>query len=145
MASHRKALAIKPGYAKVWNNLKFAARALQFSKAGGNGVAQASASEFDDAPRTNVGYAMHQFYLAGFRPHEAGECFEKIIAGLPPMAEQTIPIDGASHMADRAHIDPAQFKRSGSYQLLRAGMHDRWDVQTELGTYPHMLEPLSSL
>ena len=46
-------------------------------------------------------------------------------------------------MAERFNTDHGQFKRSGSYQLLHAGLVDRWHVLNELGDYPHMLEPLS--
>jgi len=35
-----------------------------------------------------------------------------------------------------------QFKHSGSYLFLRAGLLDRWDVLTEFKDYPYMLSPL---
>ena len=46
-------------------------------------------------------------------------------------------------MAERFNTDHGQFKRSESYQLLHAGMVDRWNVLNEVGDYPYMLEPLS--
>ena len=52
-------------------------------------------------------------------------------------------MDFEEMMAERSNTDHGQFKRSGSYQLLRAGMVDRWDVLNELGDYPNMLELLS--
>jgi hypothetical protein len=41
------------------------------------------------------------------------------------------------------NVDQEQFKKQGSYQLLRAGLIDRWNVLDELGDYPYMLVPLS--
>jgi hypothetical protein len=52
-------------------------------------------------------------------------------------------LDFERTMAERLNTDHGQFKRSGSYKLLHAGMVDRWNVLNEFGDYPHMLEPLS--
>ena len=45
-------------------------------------------------------------------------------------------------MAGRIDMDPEQFMRSGSYQLLRAGIEARRRVLDERGDYPYMLTPL---
>ena len=52
-------------------------------------------------------------------------------------------LDFEKTIAERSNIDHGQFKKNGTFQLLRAGLMDRWDVLDELGDYPHMLEPLS--
>ena len=51
-------------------------------------------------------------------------------------------MDFEKAMADRSSIDYDQFTRNGTYQLLRAGFVDRWDVLNQFGDYPHMLMPL---
>ena len=45
-------------------------------------------------------------------------------------------------MLEKSKVDPAQFKHSGSYLLLRASLIDRWEVLNEFKTYPHLLSPL---
>ena len=52
-------------------------------------------------------------------------------------------LDFKRTMAERLNTDHGQFKRSESYQLLHAGLVDRWNVLNEFGDYPHMLVPLS--
>ena len=54
-------------------------------------------------------------------------------------------LDFEKAMAKRLNIDHEQFKNYGSYQLLHAGLVDRWNVLDELGEYPHMLKPLPIL
>ncbi len=45
-------------------------------------------------------------------------------------------------MSESSGIEPVQFKRGGSYLLLRASLQDRWNVLNELKDYPHMIRPL---
>ena len=137
IASYHNTLAIKPDDAVAWNNLKFATKALMFSKAGGDRTVKAGTNGLNDAARATVSYAIHQFYLAGFRPHEADESYEKIIAALPPTAEQTIPINGAgrgetgvSRLPDKV-VALLHFGRSGSGLL-----HSLIDGHPEISTLP---------
>jgi len=51
-------------------------------------------------------------------------------------------LDFETVMSERSKIDPAQFKRSGTYLLLRASFMDRWEVLNEFKEYPHLLSPL---
>ena len=70
----------------------------------------------------------------GYR--EAGpEQFQKDLKKIRPLLDEM--------MAERSNTHHGQFKRGGSYQLLRAGMVDRWDILNELRDYPNMLELLS--
>ena len=137
VASYHKALVINPDYAAVWNNLKFVAKVLQFSKAGGDREGDAGASGLNDSARAAVGYALHQFYLAGFRPHEADESYEKIVAALPPMAGQTIPINGGGRRETEEFQLPNKlvallhFGRSGTGLL-----HSLIDGHPEISTLP---------
>ena len=79
------------------------------------------------------------FGIDGELPPAAGHDvdFEKEIR---PLLDDML--DFEKTMAARSNIDHGQFKQNGTYQLLRAGLVDRWEVLNELGTYPHMLTPL---
>ena len=69
------------------------------------------------------------------------EQFQKDLKEVRPLIEDMLDFEKA--MAKRLNVDHDKFKRQGSYQLLRAGLIDRWNVLNELGDYPHMLTPLS--
>jgi len=137
VASCHKALAINPEYAEAWSNLTFATKALQFSKDGGGLVGGVGVNGLSDVARSTIGYAIHQFYLAGFRPHEADESYQKITAALPAKAEQEIPINGAdrgettlSRRPDKV-VALLSFGRSGTGLL-----HSLIDGHPEISTLP---------
>ncbi len=67
--------------------------------------------------------------------------FARDLKEIPPLLDDML--DFEKRLVERSNMDPAQFKRSGSYLLLRAGLMDRWNVLKEVGDYPHMLTPLS--
>jgi hypothetical protein len=67
--------------------------------------------------------------------------FQKDLKEIWPLIDDMLDFEKA--MAERLNLDQEQFKKQGSYLLLRAGMIDRWNVLDELGDYPHMLVPLS--
>jgi len=69
------------------------------------------------------------------------EQFQKGLKEIRPLIDDML--DFKKDMANRLDIDHEQFKRQSSYQLLRAGMIDRWNVLDELNDYPHMITPLS--
>ena len=66
--------------------------------------------------------------------------FEKDLKEIRPLFEDMLDFEKA--MSEKSKIDPAQFKRSGNYLLLRAGFMDRWNVLNEFKGYPHLLSPL---
>ena len=66
--------------------------------------------------------------------------FEKDLKAIRPLFDELL--DFETVMSEKSKIDPAQFKRSGAYLLLRASLIDRWDVLNELKDYPHLLSPL---
>jgi hypothetical protein len=76
----------------------------------------------------------------GYRESEP-EQFQKDLKEIRPLIDDMLDFEKA--MAKRLNVDHEKFKRKGSYQLLRAGLIDRWNVLDELGDYPHMLAPLS--
>jgi tetratricopeptide (TPR) repeat protein len=137
VASYRKALAIKPDYAEAWNNLMFAAKALQFSKGDGDRAADAGTKGLNDAARATVNYAIHQYYQAKFRPHEADKAVQKALAALPPKVDEEVHIDGSDHkpatppaLADKV-IGMLNLGRSGSGLL-----HSLVDSHPEVSTLP---------
>ena len=69
------------------------------------------------------------------------EQFQKDLKEVRPLIDDMLDFEKA--MAKRLNVDHDKFKRQGSYQLLRGGLMDRWNVLNELGDSPHMLTPLS--
>ncbi len=66
--------------------------------------------------------------------------FRKNLAAIRPQLDDLLDFEIV--LAEQSGTDPAQFKQSGSYRLLRAALLDRWQVLDELGDYPGMLTPL---
>ncbi len=136
VTSFHRALAIKPGYPEAWNNLKYVAKVLQFTEFGGNQIEEISVNGLNADARSSIDFALQQFYLARFRPHEADESFEKTIAMLPPKAEQSIEIKNVGHgdtgerLADKV-VALLHFGRSGTGLL-----HSLIDGHREISTLP---------
>ena len=110
-------------------------------------------SPFDEAPiRRAVGTLFGEkdqfvlrtlFYPFNVRfgygePDSAG--FKKNLKEIRPLLEDLL--DFETVLSKRMEIDPAQFKRSGTYLQLRASFMDRWDALNQFGEYPGMLTPL---
>ena len=66
--------------------------------------------------------------------------FEKDLKAIRTLFDELLDFEKV--MSEKLEIDSAQFKRSGSYLLLRAGFMDRWDVLNEFKDYPHLLSPI---
>ena len=137
VASYHEAIAIAPDSSEVWNNLKFATKALMFSQAGGGRTGRGGANRLNDAALATVDYTLQQFYLDGFRPHQADESFEKVFAALPTMADEAIPIGGTGHQPAGPALLPDKmvallaFGRSGTGLL-----HSLIDGHPEISTLP---------
>jgi hypothetical protein len=135
--SYHKALVTKPDHAEAWNNFKLATRALRFLNGDGDRAAMGGGDGLDEAARASIGYAMHKFYLAGFRPHEADAPFANLVAALPSVAKQTISIDGAGDgKAENSYLPDALVAllligRSGTGLL-----HSLIDGHPEVSTLP---------
>ena len=63
--------------------------------------------------------------------------FKKNLKEIRPLLDDLL--DFETVLSERLEIDPAQFKRSGTYRMLRASFLDRWDVLNQFGDYPGML------
>ncbi len=66
--------------------------------------------------------------------------FVKDLKAIRPLLDDMFDFEIA--ISERSQVDPARFKRRGSYMLLRSGLMDRWNILNEFGDYPHMLMPL---
>jgi len=137
VVSYRKALAIKPDYKGAWNNLKFAVKALQASNSGEDGNTEPGAEELSTDTHASINLALQQFYLDGFRPHEADESFEKVIAALPALVDEAIPVNekgnqpaAIAQLPDKM-IALLHFGRSGTGLL-----HSLIDGHSEITTLP---------
>ena len=93
-----------------------------------------------DTDRLVLGTLFYPFSVRfGYREPDP-EQFRKDLAKIRPLLDDLL--DFEKTMAERSNLDHGQFKRNGNYQLLRAGLVERWEVLDELGDYPDMLEPL---
>ena len=138
VTSYHKALAIKPDFAEAWNNLKLATKAFQFS--------EAQQDRKDDlfykgglshAARATTDFAMLEYYLDRFRPHEVDESFRKAMAALPPKIDEEVTENGTNHRPANPPQLPDKlvallhFGRSGTGFL-----HSLIDGHPEISTLP---------
>jgi tetratricopeptide (TPR) repeat protein len=137
VASYHKALAIKPDYAETWNNLNLVTKALRFSKADGERTEKAFVNGLSDVALATSEFAILQFYLDKFRPHEADESFETVIAALPAMADEAVPIGGTDH--EPVGTAPLPDKMVALLRFGRSGtglLHSLIDGHPEISTLP---------
>jgi tetratricopeptide (TPR) repeat protein len=135
--SYNKAITIRPSYAEAHNNLKTALKALIFTQTGEGYTGQVIEKKYNGEAHASINAALQQFYLDGFRPHEADKSFEQVITALPAIADEAIPINANAHQ----HAPVAQlpdkvvallhFGRSGSGLL-----HSLIDGHPEITTLP---------
>ena len=123
--------------AEAWNNLTFVTKALHFSEARQDRSGDFYKDGLSHAARATSDFAMLEYYLDGFRPHEADESFRKAMAALPPKADEKVTGNGTS---DRPANPPQlpdklvallHFGRSGTGFL-----HSLIDGHPEISTLP---------
>lgn len=137
VASYQKSISINPSIFWIWHNFKFSAKVRLFSKGRNKPAANIVVDEPNNSARATVGYAIHQFYLASFRPHEADDSFKKVIEALPVVTEQTIPINAVGLLESVNSRLPNQivsllhFGRSGTGLI-----HSLIDSHPEISTLP---------
>jgi tetratricopeptide (TPR) repeat protein len=143
IASCHQALATRPEFADAWHILKIAAKAHHYSN--GRHVSHAPGDRTDDlykdglgpAARATSNFALLEYYLAAFRPREAGESFEKAVAALPPKTDQEVIVSGTGRGAAKPPRLPDKlvallhFGRSGTGLL-----HGLIDGHPEISTLP---------
>jgi Tfp pilus assembly protein PilF len=66
--------------------------------------------------------------------------FENNLKKIRPLFDDMFDFERA--LVKKSNIDPAQFKRSIGYVLLRASFMDRWEVLCKFKDYPNMIPPL---
>jgi tetratricopeptide (TPR) repeat protein len=129
-ASYHDALAIEPGYVEVWNNLKYVTKALQSQ-------GEDDLTKLSRYARATNDFAFQQFYLDGFRPHQADESLKKAITTLPAKSDQTITINtpenpqsSTAQLTEKV-VALLHFGRSGTGLL-----HSLVDNHPEVSTLP---------
>lgn len=131
------ALTIQPDNFAVWNNFKFAAMAFKYCQGNSDHNSRANRIELSDAASSSIGYALHQFYLASFRPDNTANSYAHIFEALPSIAEQTIPVSGVGSKMTENSWTPEKmvallhFGRSGTGLL-----HSLIDDHPEISTLP---------
>ena len=94
-------------------------------------------NEFNGDALPSINFARQQFYLDGFRPHEADESFNKVIAALPAVADETIQINATGHQ--HATINQLPNKMVALLHFGRSGtglFHSLIDGHPEITTLP---------
>jgi tetratricopeptide (TPR) repeat protein len=129
-ASYHNALAIRPDYVEVWQNLKYVTKALQSQ-------GEDDLTNLSDYARASSDFAFQQFYLDGFRPHQADDSLKRAIATLPAKSDQTIPINTLENLQSNTTqlteqvVALLHFGRSGTGLL-----HSLVDNHPEISTLP---------
>jgi hypothetical protein len=96
-----------------------------YSNLGGDHTGKTNAVKFYGNALTSINFVLQQYYLDGFRLHEADESFNKITTELPALADETIPINVTGHQHDDVAKLPERiiallhFGRSGTGLLNR--------------------------
>ena len=71
---------------------------------------------------------------------ENAEQFSIDIRMIRPMLDEVFDFEKV--IAERTHVDPKQFMKSGFYLYLRSALIERWNVLNGFKTYPNMIKPL---
>ncbi len=96
VASYHEALAIQPVFAEAWNNLKGITKALLAAEADGDRRDDLRRDEFSPAARATTDFALFEYYLDSFKPHQADESFARAMAAMPPKADEAVTVDGGA-------------------------------------------------
>ncbi|NQU56493.1 MAG: tetratricopeptide repeat protein [Rhodospirillales bacterium] len=140
LACYCQAIAIAPDHAVLWSNLKFVAKALQFAS-DGKGQAFDGAGNIAALATYNAAqFALLDYYLRSFRPHEASESFSHAMAALPPASDELVSIPEAERTSPSAAVLPDKlvallhFGRSGT-GLLHSLIDGHPEISTTPGVY----------
>ena len=135
--SYHKALAIEPHFADAWTNLKLTMKALQFPKVPGDRRGDLYGDGLGQAARATGEFAMLQYYLDKFRPHEADEGFRTAMAALPPKTAVEVTENGVDR--DSANLPQLPDKLVALLNFGRSGtglLHSLIDGHAEISTLP---------
>ena len=143
LACYCLAIALKPDHAIAWNNLKSATKAIQYVDGRLVDDREHHLAGLGDAARASGEFAMLDYSLDSYRPHQADDSFHKAMAGLPSRDHEKVIIDGLDGVdgADRPPHEPPElpgkiiallhFGRSGTGLL-----HSLIDGHPEISTLP---------
>ena len=108
-----------------------------FSKNDRDHTEKTIAGGFKDDALASINFALQQFSLDGFRPHEADKSFKKVIAALPPLAGEEILINATGHQHGTAAQLPDKMVALLSYGHSGSGLlHSLIDGHPEITTLP---------
>jgi tetratricopeptide (TPR) repeat protein len=130
LGGFESAISLIPTYAKAWNNYKYALKAHHFLQGSNEGIEEG----FSPAVLASSEFAVTSHYLDSFRPHEAGDSFQKAVEALPAKADEEISGAGsatASQDLPENTVALLHFGRSGS-----GLMHSLIDSHPEISTLP---------
>lgn len=138
VSHYHAALAIKPDYFEVWHDFGLAARTLRFVMPPASNIIEFCKKGLDPTARATTDFAVFEYGLDSFKPHEADESFRKGMAALPDKAGEKIPINGPDNdVGDAPSELPKQlvallhFGRSGTGLL-----HSLIDGHPRISTLP---------
>jgi tetratricopeptide (TPR) repeat protein len=137
IACQHKALAIKPDHLRAWTGLMISAKVQCFEQAQDDRQSISFEEGLSLAARATPNFAMLQYYLDCFRPHEADKSFKKAMVALPPRIDEEVageepqsegvnPLRLSSRLVALLH-----FGRSGTGLL-----HSLIDGHPEISTLP---------
>jgi len=138
---YQKALAIKPDFVEAWSNYNFAAKAHHFSQAREDKITDFCKDGLNPAVRATTGFAMLEYYMNSFRPHEADESFRNVMAALPARTDEEITVNGTDHKS-ASRTEPPDKLPNKLIALLHFGrsgtglLHSLIDGHPEISTLP---------
>ena len=137
LKSYHSALQIQPYFKWAWHNSRYAIKALQFSKGGDTKELYGYGEGLTETARASADFAMLEYWLDTFRPHESDETFRKATARLPAKTNEILTInDGNEEQTNRPSLPDKivallHFGRSGTGLL-----HSLIDGHPEISTLP---------
>ena len=137
IANYQKALEFQPEFAEAWSNLQSVTKVFQFTEVRKGRKGKSFLDGLSETTRQTMDFAMLEYFLAKFRPHESEEVTQSTLAAMPSKIEEEVPIDGKKPksaapppLADKL-IALLHFGRSGSGLL-----HSLLDSHPEVSTLP---------
>ncbi len=137
LSSYQKAIAIKPKFLKAWVGYGQTLKAYLFLEGRENENADFWKNDFSSEIRKSIHFAITEFYLDSFRPHQSEQSFHKAVAALPEKADEKILISPdektSSSTPDFSNklVTLLHFGRSGSGLF-----HSLMDGHPQISTLP---------
>ena len=134
---YHSALQIQPHFRWAWQNSRYAIKALQFSKGGSTKELYDYREGLTETARASTDFAILEYWLETFRPHELDATFQKATASLPAKTSEILTINDDNEEQTNSPSLPDKivallhFGRSGTGLL-----HSLIDGHPEISTLP---------